>query len=85
MTKTINSKTVISYALLTPPYLIAFASTVIICHHADKTKERTWHMICGLAVAMTGLIILGASTNTGARYFAMIIMTSGIYVPYDTK
>lgn len=83
--RTLGFDTKITYALLTPPYLLAFATTVIFCYHADKKQERVWHIIGGLLVALVGLIILGSTLNTGARYFAMIIMTSGIYVPYDTN
>ncbi|KAI5804296.1 major facilitator superfamily domain-containing protein [Geopyxis carbonaria] len=82
---TLGFDTKTTYALLTPPYLLAFISTVLLCHHADKTRERTWHIITGLAIAVAALVLLGATLNTAARYTAMIIMTSAIYVPFDTN
>ena len=65
-----------TYALLSPPYLTAFAVTLLACHHADKHRERRWHMVTGLLTTIVGLIILGSSLNTAARIVAAILVRS---------
>ncbi|OKL61998.1 hypothetical protein UA08_02917 [Talaromyces atroroseus] len=43
------------------------------------TKERFFHVTIPLAVAVVAYIIAVASLNTGARYFAMMLMPGGCY------
>ena len=73
----------ITYALIAPPYLLGFATSVYGCHHADKKQERTWHMIGTLSVTLVGLIILASTLNTGARYFSLFLVTCFVYVAFD--
>jgi MFS transporter, ACS family, DAL5 transporter family protein len=70
----------ITYALIAPPYLLGFATSVWGCRHADKKQERTWHMVSTLCVTLVGLIILASSLNTGARYFSLFLITCFVYI-----
>jgi len=73
----------ITYVLVVPPYILAFFTSVYGCHHADIKRERTWHMIGPLCVTLVGLIILASSLNTGARYFALFLITCFVYIAFD--
>ncbi|KAK6365147.1 hypothetical protein LTS17_011625 [Exophiala oligosperma] len=73
----------ITYALIVSPYMLGFATSVYGCHHADKKKERTWHMIGSLSVTLVGLIILASTLNTGARYFSLFLVTCFVYIAFD--
>ncbi|OAQ65878.1 MFS transporter [Pochonia chlamydosporia 170] len=73
----------ITYALIAPPYLVGFATSVYGCHHADMKKERTWHMVGPLIVTLIGLIILASTLNTGARYFSLFLVTCFVYIAFD--
>ncbi|KAK5306854.1 hypothetical protein LTR99_002546 [Exophiala xenobiotica] len=73
----------VTYALIVPPYLLAFCTSVYGCHHADIKKERTWHMIGSLCVTLVGLIILASTLNTGARYFSLFLVTCSVYIAFD--
>ncbi|KAL1847648.1 hypothetical protein VTK73DRAFT_10307 [Phialemonium thermophilum] len=73
----------ITYALIVPPYMLGFATSVYGCHHADIKKERTWHMIGTLCVTLVGLIILASTLNTGARYFSLFLVTCFVYIAFD--
>ncbi|EXJ84243.1 hypothetical protein A1O3_04910 [Capronia epimyces CBS 606.96] len=73
----------VTYALIVPPYLLAFATSVYGCHHADIKKERTWHMLGSIGITCVGLIILASSLNTGARYFSLFLVTCSVYIAFD--
>jgi hypothetical protein len=81
--QTDTGTTEVTYALIVPPYLLAFCTSVYGCHHADIKKERTWHMIGSLGVTLVGLIILASSLNTGARYFSLFLVTCSVYIAFD--
>lgn len=42
--------------------------------HADRTGERFFHITIPLCLAITTFIIAAATTNTAARYVAMMLM-----------
>jgi hypothetical protein len=73
----------ITYALIVPPYLLGFATSVYGCHHADIKRERSFHMVGTLCVTLVGLVILAASLNTGARYFSLFLITCFVYIAFD--
>lgn len=50
--------------------------------HADRTGERYFHITVPLYFAVVAFIIAAATTTTGPRYFAMMIMVPGIYTGY---
>lgn len=47
--------------------------------HSDKTSRRSPYIVYPTLVAMSGIIITLATTNTGARYFALFLMLPGTY------
>ena len=77
---TLGFRREITYALIAPPYLLGFFTSVWGCRHADKKQERTWHMVSTLCVTLVGLIILASSLNTGARYFSLFLVTCFVYI-----
>ncbi|RSL51744.1 hypothetical protein CEP51_015163 [Fusarium floridanum] len=68
----------VTYALLSVPYLSGFCIVLATCWHADRVKERTWHIIVNLSVCIAGLAIMGATLSVPARIVASIMMISGI-------
>ncbi|KAL2214499.1 MFS general substrate transporter [Sarocladium strictum] len=44
-----------------------------------RLNERTWHISISLAIAIVGFVLACTIMNTGARYFAMCVFTSGDY------
>ena len=73
----------ITYALIAPPYLVGFVTSVYGCYHADKKRERRWHMVGSLTVTLVGLVILASTLNTGARYFSLFLVTCFVYIAFD--
>ncbi|PVH18363.1 uncharacterized protein CXQ87_001287 [Candidozyma duobushaemuli] len=82
--ETLNFDRVITLCLTAPPYILAVISTFIWALHADKTGERFWHVVSPLLIALASFIISVSTLNTGARYFAMVIMVPSIYCSFTT-
>lgn len=47
--------------------------------HADRTNERFLHVAGPLLITIVSMVIAIATTNTGARYTAMMLMPSSFY------
>lgn len=82
--ETLNFSRVITLCLTAPPYIVAVISTFIWALHADRTGERFWHVVSPLVIALVSFIIAVSTLNTGARYFAMVIMVPSIYCSFTT-
>lgn len=82
--ETLNFSHVITLVLTAPPYLVAVVSTFIWARHADHTGERFWHVVIPLIISLASFIIAVATLNTGARYFAMVIMVPALYCSFTT-
>ncbi len=75
---------VTSLALCVPPYMLSVVSTFIWARHADKTGERFWHVVFPLFLSLISFIITLATTNIGARYFAICLMIPSLYCSFTT-
>ncbi|ODQ61277.1 hypothetical protein WICANDRAFT_77916 [Wickerhamomyces anomalus NRRL Y-366-8] len=75
---------VTSLALCVPPYMLSVVSTFIWARHADKTGERFWHVVVPLFLSLISFIITLATTNIGARYFAICLMIPSLYCSFTT-
>lgn len=80
--ETLNFDSMITLCLTAPPYCIAVVTTFIWSWHSDRTGERFWHIVLPLIVALIAFIIAVSTLNTGARYFAMCLMPTGLYCPF---
>jgi len=63
--------------LTVPPYIVSLTATIINNWSADRLENSSFHVMWPLATAVVGFVIAAASINTGARYFAMILMVAG--------
>ncbi|KAF4971978.1 hypothetical protein F66182_17768, partial [Fusarium sp. NRRL 66182] len=68
-----------TYGLTAPPYILSCIVISLVGYHSDKKQERFWHVAIPLAVAVVANIIAVSSLNTGARYFAMMLMPGSCY------
>lgn len=82
--QTLNFNTVITLVLTAPPYLLAVVSTFLWARHADKTGERFYHVVIPMVVSLVSFIISVSTLNTGARYFAMVMMVPSLYCSFTT-
>ncbi|KAI3326117.1 MFS general substrate transporter [Xylariaceae sp. AK1471] len=77
--KTLGYNDVHTLLLTSPPYVLCVITSSLNAWHADRTGERFWHITLSLCVALIGFIIAAATTATGPRYFAIVIMVPGVY------
>ncbi|KAF3402875.1 hypothetical protein DPV78_003562 [Talaromyces pinophilus] len=68
-----------TYGLTAPPYILSCIVISLVGFHSDKKQERFWHVAIPLSVAVVANIIAVSSLNTGARYFAMMLMPGSCY------
>lgn len=79
---TLNYNRTVTLCLTAPPYVLAVPATYFWARHADKTGERSYHVGIPLALACVSFIIPVATTNFGARYFAMLLMMPSLLTAY---
>ncbi|KAJ5701432.1 MFS transporter [Penicillium malachiteum] len=63
--------------LTVPPYMVALFVSITNNFSADRQQNSSFHVCWPLIMAICGFVIGAAATNTGARYFSMILMVSG--------
>ncbi|KAJ5115695.1 Major facilitator superfamily domain general substrate transporter [Penicillium angulare] len=70
--------------LITAPVWIAtFLISLLVTWTSGKTDDRSLHIIALMLVSVVGGIICTATTNTGARFFAMFLMPMGAVSAYQ--
>jgi len=79
---TLNYGDIDSLLLTAPPYVLAVITTYANSWHADRTGERFFHIVCPLCFAIFAFILAAATTKTGPRYLAMMLMVPGVYSGY---
>ena len=79
---TLGYNDVDSLLLTVPPYVLAVITTFVNAWHADRTGERYFHITVPLYFAVAAFIIAATTTSIGPRYFAMMLMPSGVYTGY---
>lgn len=77
---TLGFSKVVTYLVQAPPYVIAYFVTLAISWSSGRHLEHCWHIIGSVAVCLVGAIIMISTLNTGARYFALILLCSGPFV-----
>lgn len=78
----LNYGTTQTLLLTVPPYILCVITTFINAYHSGTTNERFYHICGGTLVALAAFIIAASTLNIAARYFAMMIMLSGVYCAY---
>ncbi|CCX11561.1 major facilitator superfamily domain-containing protein [Pyronema domesticum] len=79
---TLGYNPIISLLLTAPPYVVAVITTFLNSYHADKTGERYYHVTLPLWVSIAAFILAAATTATGPRYLAMMLMVPSVYSGY---
>jgi hypothetical protein len=64
-----------------PPYLFGAATLYLFALSSDHHKERGYHVIGGLSIALIGLVITVLGSATTVKYAGLCILLSGSYVP----
>jgi hypothetical protein len=78
--KTLGYNNTITLLLTAPPYAVAFLGSVAIAYSSAKRKEFCMHICFPLITSIVGNILAMTVNGTGPRYFAIFLMTFGVYV-----
>lgn len=73
LTQTLGYDNITTLIITFGPWGWAFLCVMANALHANKTGERTLHLCIPLAVGIIGFIISSATTNLGARFFALFV------------
>lgn len=65
--------------LTAPPYVLSIFVITAVTFHSDRKQERYLHIICPLFITLVANIIAVSTTNTAARYIAMMLMPPSFY------
>jgi len=61
------------------PYLCALISMLLTGRHADRTRERRWHVVVPQLVAASGFVLCSfAGTNTWIALLGLTMATTGV-------
>jgi len=60
--------------------MFAFLCVLFNALHADKTRERCFHIIVPFVIGIVGFIIGAVTQNLGARFFALFIQAQSYAV-----
>ena len=63
--------------LTVPVWFVTWCSALAVTWSADRTSDRSIHIICLLTVSAVGNAIVGGTTSVGARFFGMFLMPMG--------
>lgn len=77
--ETLGFSSTIPLVLICLPYLLASFTSVAVSWSSGYCNERTWHITISKALAIVGLAVVCGTLNTGARYFAMILLVGATY------
>ncbi|KAG6377587.1 major facilitator superfamily domain-containing protein [Boletus reticuloceps] len=78
LTATLGYNTTDTLLLAAPPWVFASICCIINAWNCDRTGERYFHMAAWWWVTIVGYIIALATMSTGARYFSLFLMSSGL-------
>jgi hypothetical protein len=63
--------------LTVPVWFVTWLTALAVTWSADRTSDRSIHIICLLTVSAVGNAIVGGTTSVGARFFGMFLMPMG--------
>lgn len=75
--ESLGFKTVETLLLTVPPYFVGIVITIINNYFADRLRNSSYNVAWPLAVSIVGFAVGAGTLNTGARYFAMVLMIGG--------
>jgi hypothetical protein len=69
--------------LTVPVWFVTWCTAIFVTWTADKTNDRSIHIMCLLVVSCIGNSIVASTMNVGARFFGMFLMPMGAVSAYQ--
>lgn len=64
-----------------PPFVCGAVGLYLFAMNSDRRKERGYHIVAGILVALVGLILVVTVPTTSGKYVALCVLLFGSYVP----
>ena len=77
--KTLGFDRTTTYGLTAPPFMLCVVFMLLNGFHSDKKQERYLHIVIPLCITVIAFVIAVSTTNTAARYVAMMLMPGSFY------
>lgn len=63
-----------------PPYVCGAIGLYIFALSSDYRKERGYHIVTGIFIALVGLVIVVTTGSNGGKYAGLCILLFGSYI-----
>ncbi|KAF7117318.1 hypothetical protein CNMCM5793_006067 [Aspergillus hiratsukae] len=81
--KTLGYGSIETLLITAPVWIATFLVSLLVTWTSGRTNDRSWHIIGLMSLSAVGCIICTATTNIGARFFAMFLMPMGAVSAYQ--
>ncbi|GFF60062.1 lysophospholipase 3 [Aspergillus udagawae] len=81
--KTLGYGSIETLLITAPVWIATFLVSLLVTWMSGRTNDRSWHIMGLMSVSAVGCIICTATTNVGARFFAMFLMPMGAVSAYQ--
>ncbi|EAL92120.1 putative MFS transporter [Aspergillus fumigatus Af293] len=81
--KTLGYGSIETLLITAPVWVATFLVSLLVTWTSGRTNDRSWHIVGLMSVSAVGCIICTATTNIGARFFAMFLMPMGAVSAYQ--
>jgi hypothetical protein len=81
--ETLEYDNIVTLLLTVPVWFATFLTSLFVTWTSGKTGDRSIHIISLMLVACVGNVIATATTQVGARFFAMFLMPMGAVAAYQ--
>jgi hypothetical protein len=71
--KTLGYDSIKTLLITAPVWIATFLVSLLVTWTSGRTNDRGWHIIGLMSLSAVGCIICTATTNLGARFFAMFL------------
>ncbi|KAH9896379.1 allantoate permease [Xylariomycetidae sp. FL2044] len=81
--KTLGYGSVETLLITAPVWIGTFLVSLVVTYTSGNFADRSIHIVCLMLISVAGNIIVVATLNTGARFFAMFLMPMGAVAAYQ--
>lgn len=81
--ETLEYDSIVTLLLTVPVWFATFLTSIFVTWTSGRTGDRSIHIISLMLIACIGNVIATATTQVGARFFAMFLMPMGAVAAYQ--
>ena len=82
---TLGFNETITYLIQAPPYIFAYAVTLLVSWSSGRMLEHCWHICGAMFAALVGTVIMISTLNVAARYFSLFLLCTGPFIALNVS